>query len=138
MSSVVWLLVPLPIVLHVSPCKGPHLVSDLRFAQLKGGHPVGIHATTHLAYLVGPALQRTNPPGDKGADEIVRRRNAGIMHLLDKGVYLVGFGMAIAGIVGPVVFFIWSASNVCRQVDEIIVTNILDIKESFLPLPARF
>jgi hypothetical protein len=46
--------------------------------------------------------------------------------------------MAITGIVGPVVFQVWSACNVCRQVDEIIVAGILDIKEGFLPLPARF
>jgi hypothetical protein len=58
------------------------------------------------------------------------------MHILDEGVYLVGLGMAITGIVGPIVFQVRSADKVCQPVDEIIVIDTLDVKEVFLPLPA--
>ena len=57
------------------------------------------------------------------------------MHLANETVNLIGFGMGITRIVGPVML-LWCAFDIGGKVNEILFAGILDIKESFLPFAA--
>jgi hypothetical protein len=84
---------------------------------------------------VTPALKRQNSTSDKHAQYIISRR-------------LICFPEPLDVFANPVVLFVaqlriiipiepgGDASHLCRQIDEINWTGILDIEKSSLPFPA--
>jgi hypothetical protein len=103
-------------------------LQDLRLAQLEGRHSIWIHATAHLIKLMGMALQRANPPRNKGVEKIIRRRNVIVVHFLDEGVDQVGFGVAVAEVIGPVYLISRSVGNMCRKIDQVLISDILHVE----------
>jgi hypothetical protein len=57
------------------------------------------------------------------------------VHLTDKIVNLVGFGMGVTRIVGTVVL-LWCAFDKKGKIDEIFGGGVFDIKQGFLPFAA--